>query len=753
LVPADFRSDNPWTSVVVTETIVTQFITYIDGSTIDGVATVTKTLNQTKTVMGSLNQTITHSTPFFVIEPTYGVSLTVKAGPTYVIYAELYGGLDHLYTPLNTLAPQASNGCAVRITELKNWQPTRTEDWSYFIQTYTQSLPTDTNTYAPLPSKALQYLKQIPAIASQYKGSDIATCSTRETIAPPHTLVPSIPLAPTAPPSKTSLLPINGPPPDTPPDGTPDGAPSSAVATEAPSKSLVTGTYLSTTYATTSTYLTVRGCLRCQSSAPLPNVPPPALSEKVADPQPASQVPPKNTPPPINPDNPTQDGGKPGDDTNPNNNPGQTTYPGQQISIGNSVYTVKPAAPTQTPDSQNQQTQQNEAPPYVVIGSQTLTQGQSTTINGVPVVVPTDGGGSRIVVDGSTVAINNAPSGVPILTLGSNTVTANTQGQFVVGTETLKPGGPAITVNGNTYSIAPAGSIAIINGVTRTLANAPVMTPPPVLTVGSGQVMSATVIGGSTQFVLGDKTLAPGKAITVDGTTYSMPSAGSATAIVINGVTSTFQPGQSALTLAGKQSVTATMIGGTSVYVFGPSQTLTPGGILTVSGTTFSMPASASGSVIVINGVTSTLAQGPVTFAAPQLTINGKTYSASVRDGTTEFALAQGVTLRPGQAVTVSGTTYSLDSQGTALIINGQTSSIPRMPASNSASTTQSSSASARSSTTTNARDVGNYVWSGLGGGAGKTSQAGSAAAYGGGFDRWIESLVIGAMGWILMIV
>jgi hypothetical protein len=724
---------------------------------------VTKTLNQTKTVMGSLNQTITHSTPVFVIEPTFGVSLTVKAGPTYVIYAELYGGLDHLYTPLNTLAPQTSNGCAVGITELKNWQPTRTEDWSYFIQTYTQSLPTDTNTYAPLPSKALQYLKQIPAIASQYKGSDIATCSTRATIAPPHTLVPSMPVAPTAspirssgrpPPSKSTLLPpLNGPPPDQPPDGTPDSSPSSAVVTDAPSKSLVTGTYLSTTYATTSTYLTVRGCLRCQSSVPPPNVPPPVLSGKIPDPQPASQVPPKNTPPPINPDNPNQGGDKPGDDTNPNNKPVQTTDPGQQISIGNSVYTVKPAAPTQTHDSQNQQTQQNQVPPYVVIGSQTLTQGQSTTINGVPVVVPTDGGGSRIVVDGSTVAINNAPSGAPILTLGSNTVTANTQGQFVVGTATLKPGGPAITVNGNTYSIAPAGSIAVINGVTQTLANAPVMTPPPVLTVGSGQVMSATVIGGSTQFVLGDKTLAPGKAVVVDGTTYSMPSSGSATAIVINGVTSTFQPGQSALTLAGKQSVTATMIGGTSAYVFGPGQTLTPGGILTVSGTTFSMPASASGSVIVINGVTSTLAWGPMTFAAPQLTINGKTYSASVRDGTTEFALSQGVTLRPGQAVTVSGTTYSLDSQGTALIINGQTSSIPRMPASNSASTTQSSSASSRSSATTSGRDVGNYVWSGLGGGAGSTSQAGGAAAYGGGFDRWVESLVIGAVGWILMIV
>jgi hypothetical protein len=171
-----------------------------------------------------------------------------------------------------------------------------------------------------------------------------------------------------------------------------------------------------------------------------------------------------------------------------------------------------------------------------------------------------------------------------------------------------------------------------------------------------------------------------------------------------------------------------------------------------VSGTTFSMPASASGSVIVINGVTSTLAQGPITAAAA-LTINGQTYSASIRDGTTEFVLGPNLTLRPGQVVTMSGTTYSLDKEGTALIINGKTSTIPKMPASNSATTT---SVSARSSTTSG-RDVGEFVWSGLGGGGGggggSTSKAGGTTVRLGGFDKWVENLVMGIAGWAIMVL
>jgi hypothetical protein len=350
----------------------------------------------------------------------------------------------------------------------------------------------------------------------------------------------------------------------------------------------------------------------------------------------------------------------------------------------------------------------------------------------VPVVVPSDGGGTQIVVGGTTIAVNNGPNAAPVLTIARNPVTANPQGQFVVGTETLKPGGPAVTIDGSTLSLGSGGTIAIVNGVTQTLANVPIVTSPPVLTIGD-RTVSATVIGGTTQLILNGQILAPGSAITVSGTTYSLPS-GPGSIVIVNGATSTLSPNRLA---------TPTVRDGTTAFIFGPDQTLTPGGILTISGTTLSMPLSHSGSVIVINGVTSTLGNSAQITAAPPLTIAGNTYTATVRDGTTEYVIAPGTTLRPGEALTLSGTTYSLDPKGTALVVNGQTSAIARTPASNSASTTKS-------------RNVGDFVWSGIGGGGGGNAQTETSKGGGSAFsnvDSWVEKVVMGIAGWVLLVV
>jgi hypothetical protein len=713
---------------VVTETILTEIITYLDGTTIDTVVTERKTVNQTKTVVITNDQTITHSTPIFRIEPTPGVYLTVDAGPTYVIYQDLWGGLDKSVSSYYSFIQQTLNTCAAAPTKLKNWAPARTEDWSYFVETHTQKLPnaTVTNMPTPLPAGLLQYLQGNLAIRSQFQGSNIATCTTGAS----HGIVGTTPHK-TGPLNTFLPQPTPAVPEIPPPDNSRTEATQPVFTTIPPFMSITTGTFLSTTYASTSTHVTRQGCLRCQDTykAPQPTPDDPKVSNKNLDD-------PKPTPDP----NTLQPSDKPNDPSKPDDNPNEQRPP--VVTIGDNTYTVRPIQPTPAPDRPNEQ---NQPPPVVVIGTQTLTQGQSTNINGVPVIVPSDGGGTRIVVGGTTVAVNNYPTIAPILTVGQNTITANPQGQFIVGTQTLKPGGPAITVDGSTLSLGPSGTIAIVNGVTQTLANVPIVTGAPAITVG-GRVVSATLVGGTSQFVLGDKTLVPGSAITVDGTTYSMPVDGRGTEIVVNGATSTLQPGQSVLTL-GKQGITATIKDGTTAYVFGAGQTLTPGGVLTISGTTFSMPVSASGSVVVINGVTSTIGNGPVTAAA--LTINGKTYTPNVRDGTTEYVFAPGTTLRPGESVTISGTTYSLDKQGTALVINGQTSTIPRTPANNSASTTSS----ARSSTS--ARDFGNFVWSGIGGGAGgsSSSRAGGASIHLGGFDRWVESLVVGIAGWTLALL
>lgn len=333
-------------------------------------------------------------------------------------------------------------------------------------------------------------------------------------------------------------------------------------------------------------------------------------------------------------------------------------------------------------------------PGGVVIGSQTLQPGQATTIGGVVVSVPP--GGSSIVVGGSnTIAINPAgptAPGNPVLTVGGTPVTAGPSGQFVFGTQTLTPGGPAITVSGTVLSLGPSGTIAVVNGATQTLGPGPgnpVITGAPLLTI-NGQTVAATVVGGTTEFIVG------------------------------------------------------------------PGTTLTPGGVLTVSGTVYSLPASASGSVVVVNGITSTLNNpGPVTAAAI-LTLNGQTYSATVVDGTTEVVIGPGTTLTPGgPAVTISGTTYSLGPSASFIVVNGHTSTIG--PAIVSASTTgsgarnsTSNSSSGSSTTTTSGRAPGNFIASGIGV---TTKPKGGAMSQGIGAEGFVEGLMVGVAGWLLMLL
>jgi hypothetical protein len=847
-----------WSSIVVTETVLTEFVTYlINNATIDTVVTEERTLNQTKTVIDDMNQTITRSTPVFVIEPAPGTFLTVDAGPTYLIYTGLFGGLE---TPrnssYNSFQP-TQPACKPQVTSLKNWEPTRTEHWNYFIQTITgnASIPTATDGAVPLPSDLVDFLKQDPNIQSQFRGSDIATC-TRAGEQFLHE------------PFKSRPPPMQMPPPE---DQTGPGTATKTVTKPAmippaftTAFSFATGdrTWLSTWFSSTSQHVTKQGCLRCDTNpgvlppsptpqgpkvhdpAPVPdpvptpnsNRPDPNSGRPNSNPNPPNSLnnspnnnplnnnnsnnntpnnnPPNNNPPNNNPPNNNPPNNNPPNNNSPNNNSPGNNSPGnnppnkpagqpnsggkptpsvpdviksiihdnpnltqrpqqppqqkptgseQTVKIGDNVFNVHLAEPTQNqndkPDQQNTdgkpnqpndngksepQTpnggphQENKAPPVVVVGSETLTAGETKTINGVAIVVPTDDGGSKIIVGGSTININPAPTAapIPVITVGHELVTANSEGRFVVGTETLTPGGSAILVDGNTLSLDPSGAIAIVNGVTQTVAHGQNPTGAPVLTI-SGQAVSATMIGGSTVLVLDhDQTLAPGRAVTIAGTTYSMPVDGRGSVVIVNGQTRTLEAGMAMP--FNTQLVSTTVADGTTAFVFGPSQTLTLGGVITISGTTIFMPAYGSGSVVVINGVSSTFGQILATSAAP-LTINGKTITATVRDGTTEYVVNGATTLKTDGEMVISGTTYSLDPSGTVLVINGKTSTIATTPATNTARTTSTSATSESSSSI--------FIASG----AGETSKGAGVSTSRKGFDSWVESLVIGTVGWILM--
>jgi hypothetical protein len=194
--------------------------------------------------------------------------------------------------------------------------------------------------------------------------------------------------------------------------------------------------------------------------------------------------------------------------------------------------------------------------------------------------------------------------------------------------------------------------------------------------VGSGPnghpivVVGGTTFTGNshTHFVLGPgETLVPGGVAHIHG--HSVSLASGATAIIVDGHTQT--AAQAIITPA------PIIVGGTAfspnsgtTYHIG-GQALTPGGVITVDGTTISLLPGAT--AVVVNGVTQVLGNGPNPTAPPVLTIGGNTFTAINHAGT--FVI-DGKTLVPGGVIIVDGTTVSLASPATAVVINGVTQNL-----------------------------------------------------------------------------
>jgi hypothetical protein len=362
---------------------------------------------------------------------------------------------------------------------------------------------------------------------------------------------------------------------------------------------------------------------------------------------------------------------------------------GSAIIVGGSRTSVLPqvAVPVSQP----------RPPPILTIGSSTLTAnaatqffispGQTLTPGGTVVidntVVSLAPSASFLVVGGSTQILPTAPTAVftpqPTIVVGGSTFTANAGTSFLIGGQTLAPNQQIIVDNGNgatTLSLAADASSIIINGVTSTIVNPAAATQLPELTIG-GAVVTANP---SNTFVIDGQTLAPGQIITVSGTTVSLGP--SASFVVVNGVTSTLVNPEAAVATP-RPEITF----GGSIFTANPSgtfvingQTLAPGQVITVDGTTLSLGPSAS--FIVINGATSTLANPVAQITPPPLTIGNGIFTALPGTGTTY--MIGSLFLTPGGVVTVADTTISLAPGATALIINGQTTFLnPQAPITN----------------------------------------------------------------------
>ncbi|WPH04622.1 Hypothetical protein R9X50_00751500 [Acrodontium crateriforme] len=261
-----------------------------------------------------------------------------------------------------------------------------------------------------------------------------------------------------------------------------------------------------------------------------------------------------------------------------------------------------------------------------------------------------------------------------VLTVNGNNgqvVTAvKSSNNIVIGSATVQVG--ATTVLQGIGTVVAQSSALVVAGNTKSFEAAASSTNPPgrIITVAGSTVTQ----NSNSQFIIGSQTLAPGgSAITVAGNTISLDSAGST--LIVNGDTQTIVGGGASatggvFTVNGRtitpDSSAGVTIGGTA---------LQPGSQTVIAGTTFSLDP--SGSALVVNGVTQTLQTSPSNPTPGGIfTVGGQTLTENPSSG----VIIAGATLLPGSQTVLSGTTFSLDPSGSALIINGVTQTLQTRP-------------------------------------------------------------------------
>jgi hypothetical protein len=188
-------------------------------------------------------------------------------------------------------------------------------------------------------------------------------------------------------------------------------------------------------------------------------------------------------------------------------------------------------------------------------------------------------------------------------------VTANIASAYIVGSQTLVPGGGAIIVSGTTLSVDPAGSTLVIDGsITQQLY--PTATPS-TLVIGS-HTLTANFVG---QFIYGSQTLIPGGTpITIDGVAISFPAAAPSTIVV------------------GSHTLTMNSVG---QFIDG-TQTLVPGGLpIVIDGTVISLPPSATAPVTISAPTAQLGPNDPDSSRLAELILKGFGYLADPASTTT----------------------------------------------------------------------------------------------------------------------
>lgn len=219
----------------------------------------------------------------------------------------------------------------------------------------------------------------------------------------------------------------------------------------------------------------------------------------------------------------------------------------------------------------------------IAIADQTLTPSSSPiVVSGTTISIATSA--SDFDFDGMSPGASN-PNTPYKLTVGSSIITGKAASNFIIGSQTLAAGAASITVGETTYSLAPSASGIFVNGQKSPLRP---------------EAQASITMNSASSYMISGKTLAPGSAVIVAGTTYSLPL--SSSALVVNGQATQLNlpevgEKERLVFTVGSQLVSATRISG-SEYVIA-SQTLIPGDeAVTISGVPVSLPSSGGGIIV-----------------------------------------------------------------------------------------------------------------------------------------------------------
>lgn len=261
-----------------------------------------------------------------------------------------------------------------------------------------------------------------------------------------------------------------------------------------------------------------------------------------------------------------------------------------------------------------------------------------------------------------------APTAKPVLTFAGSTYIPDESSNIQIAGHTLKPGSAAAVIANTPISLAPGGMAAIVSTSTHILAT---LASPAVLTF-AGSVYTADA---SSNIVVAGSTIKPGgAAIVLSGTTISLAPGGAAAVV---GTSTEMLTGATSIDAASTpvQAIPALTFGGSTYLADQASrfviagETVTPGGVITVSSTRISIARGADSAVV--GSSTQSLLNAAVT-PKPVLTFGGSTYIAG---DSTDFAI-DGQTLTKGGTIKVGGTQMSLDQAGTNVVIGTSTQTL-----------------------------------------------------------------------------